>query len=129
MLTLLFDGTCGFCTRSVEWIKAHDPEGRIDAIPSQAPDAIARHGLTRADVAGAVWAIDRHGRRFHSAAAASQVLLALGGPWRAVGALYAVPPLAWLAELGYWLVARNRHHLSRLWGTVPACERPGAVCV
>jgi hypothetical protein len=40
-------------------------------------------------------------------------------PWPLVGALLLVPPLSWLAALGYALVVRLRHRLP---GSVPACD-------
>ena len=40
------------------------------------------------------------------------VLRAIG--WRWFAAILSVPPLAWFVELGYWLVARNRHFFGRI---------------
>ncbi len=36
--------------------------------------------------------------------------------WRRLAAVGAWPPLRWLVEAGYWLVARSRGLLSRLVG-------------
>ena len=34
--------------------------------------------------------------------------------FRRLAAVLRVPPLCWLVELGYWIVARNRRLFSRL---------------
>ena len=34
--------------------------------------------------------------------------------WPRLARVLGVPPLVWGVELGYWLVARNRHWLGRL---------------
>lgn len=34
--------------------------------------------------------------------------------WRRTAALWEAPPLRWLLEAGYWLVARNRALVGRL---------------
>ncbi len=39
--------------------------------------------------------------------------------WRRLAAVCSRPPLIWLVEAGYWLVARNRGLLSRLLGPGP----------
>ena len=47
-------------------------------------------------------------RAFEAAAAVNRVLRELGGMWGAVGALYLVPPIAWLEDRYYAHVARRR---------------------
>jgi hypothetical protein len=41
------------------------------------------------------------------------VLAETGHPWLA--RILGLPPLVWLVELGYAIVARNRSFFSRLW--------------
>jgi predicted DCC family thiol-disulfide oxidoreductase YuxK len=125
----VFDGTCGFCTRSARWLKARDRSGRIEMIHAQAPGARGCFGLSPAETDRAAWVFDRIGRRWEGAAAINRALRELGGPWMALGALYALPPLRWVEERVYRWVARNRALLSRLWGATPPCDEPGAGCV
>lgn len=127
-LWLVFDGTCGFCTRSVRWVEARDRAGRIEAVYAQAEGVRGRFGLTNAETDRAAWAFDRIGRRWEGAAAINRALRQLGGLWPLVGALYAVPPIRWVEDRVYSWVARNRPLLSRLWGTRPPCDEPGARC-
>ncbi len=125
-LVLLFDGTCGFCTRCVRWVRDRDGSGLVNATVNQARGVADRYGLTRADVDRSVWVIDAHGRRASGAAAVNAVLAALGGGYAPLARLLTMPPLAWIEERAYYWVARHRHIWSRWWGDVPPCDRPGA---
>jgi predicted DCC family thiol-disulfide oxidoreductase YuxK len=116
---LVFDGQCGFCTRSVEWLMPRvDRPVRYE--PYQTAD-LGRYGLTEAQTARAVWWVAPTGRVHGGAKAVGQALLAVGGPWKLLGWLALLPPTSWLASLVYVLVSRNRRHLP---GTTPACRRP-----
>jgi predicted DCC family thiol-disulfide oxidoreductase YuxK len=86
---LVFDGTCGFCTRSVRWVEARDRAGRVEAVHAQALGCRERFCLTQAET-------DR---------------------------------AAWIEARIYAWVTRNRPLLSRLWGTTPPCDEPGASCL
>lgn len=126
-LLLVYDGYCGVCTRTVAWVRAHDPERRVFALPNQFPGLRARVGLTKQDVDAAAWAIDRDGRRYPGAAAINRTLEELGG-WRAITALYRLPPLRRLEDAVYHAFARSRGRFAR-WGLTPPCERPGVPCL
>ena len=110
-------------------MKARDRAGRIEAVYGQAPGVRERFGLTNAETDRAAWAIDAEGQRWEGAAAVNRALRLLDGLWPLVGALYAVPPIRWVEDRAYAWVARHRTLLSRLWGTAPPCDDPGAGCV
>jgi len=125
-LLLIFDGWCGVCTRTVDWIKARDPAGHVAALPNQTPDLLERAGLTRDQVDREVWAIDRRGRRYAGAAAINRVLAELPR-WRRVAPLYRIPGIRQSQTLAYRWFAANRGQFFWL-GTTPACRRPGVLC-
>lgn len=127
MLTVIFDGHCGFCMRSIEWALARVPAGSIEAVPAQAPGVLARFGLSREQAAREVWAVDDTGRRFAGAAAVNRVLAEVGGPWRVLSRLYQAPGLRWVEDRTYHWVSTNRQHFAFL-GVTPACERDGVAC-
>lgn len=87
----------------------------MSAVPNQQPGLIERFGLSREDVDRWVWLIDPTGRRSRGAAAVARVLREMGGGWRLLGYLAALPGSA----LAYRLVARSRGLLSRFWGDRP----------
>ena len=80
--------------RRARWVQRHDRGGRIE--------------LVGVDDAPSLAATEPGGRRFEGAAAANRVLRELGGPWRALGSLYLLPPVRWLEDRYYARVARRR---------------------
>ena len=116
---LVYDGDCGFCTRTAEWAEARLPEGTT-VQPYQWLD-LEPLGLTPDDGKRAAWWVDGEGRRHRGHRVAGHALVAMGGFWRVPGALMLVPPFSWLAAGGYALVARFRYRLP---GGTPACRLP-----
>ena len=125
-LLLIYDGWCGVCTRTVDWVRAHDPDGRVAALPSQTPGLAERAGLSREQVDRAAWAIDRAGRSYAGAAAINRTLAELHG-WRWLARLYALRGIRHAEDRGYRWFAAHRGRFAR-WGALPGCQRPGAVC-
>jgi predicted DCC family thiol-disulfide oxidoreductase YuxK len=108
---VLWDGDCGFCGRCVEWAKRRDGRGRLLFVPYQrVPDPPLGDAL-RSDCARAMQAIDTGGVLRRGGRGAVFCLEQLGWTWARP---LRWPPLLWLTDLGYWLVARNRRLLSRL---------------
>ncbi|HMK71935.1 MAG TPA: hypothetical protein VK454_01275, partial [Myxococcaceae bacterium] len=62
--------------------------------------------------ARAVHVVTPEGEVLRAGRASLYVLARIGHPLLA--RVLAVPPLLWIVELGYWLVARNRQFFSRL---------------
>ncbi|GGM77487.1 hypothetical protein GCM10012275_55280 [Longimycelium tulufanense] len=123
--TLLFDGRCGFCTRSRDLLARVDRHHRVETVPYQHPGTPDRYGLTEQQLARAVWWIDEAGTPRASAAEAANYALsaALGTtlPLR----FYRLPGIRWLQEALYRWVSNNR---QRLPGTTPWCEREPGTC-
>ncbi|MBB2911457.1 putative DCC family thiol-disulfide oxidoreductase YuxK [Streptosporangium becharense] len=117
---LLFDGDCGFCTASVRFA-----ERRIGVRARVAPwqcEDLAALGTTRERAEREVLWIEG-GRVRGGAQAVAALLRAAGLPWSPLGFALRVPPLRWVAQGVYRLVAVNRHRLP---GGTPACAaRPG----
>jgi predicted DCC family thiol-disulfide oxidoreductase YuxK len=95
----------------VAWVKRRDTANRLRAVPYQeAPRPPMTEELARR-CARAVHVLTPDGKVL-SAGRASLCVLGLVGYPR-LARLLAIPPLVWLVELGYWLVARNRRFFSR----------------
>ncbi len=113
---LIFDGDCGFCTSTANYIVARST-APIEAEAWQLTD-VTRFGLTEADTAARVWFVTG-GEDFGGHRALAQVLwLQRGIGWKILGWLMLYPPGCWVASWGYALVARFRHRLP---GGTPAC--------
>jgi len=120
---LLYDGTCGFCAASVQWVLAHDRQGTLRFAPLQGETArplLARHPEL-VNVDSVVWVGESGEVRVRSAAALA-VARYLGGGWSVVARLAALIPRP-LRDWGYDLIARHRHKLTR---NAPECLLPTA---
>jgi len=114
---LIFDGRCGMCTRSVLWLLRRTRRD-FRALPYQSVDLVP-FGVSEEEAAKAAWWVER-GRRWRGHAAIGKALAACRFPWPFVGFVLRVPPISWLAALGYLFVAHNRRLFP---GTTPACKR------
>ena len=116
-MTLIFDGDCGFCTSTANYIKKHST-APLEIHPWQLIN-VAEFGLTEQQTAARVYfACD--GKTFGGHAALAHILLVQRN-WllQVVGGVMLTPPFSWLAHLGYVLVAKYRHKLP---GGTPACK-------
>ena len=109
---LLWDGDCGFCRRSVAWAERRDAGHAFHAVPyQQAPSPPMTPELRQA-CARAVHLVTPEGRMLRAGRACLWVLERIGYP--VLARVLALPPLVWIVEVGYWLVARNRWLASRV---------------
>jgi predicted DCC family thiol-disulfide oxidoreductase YuxK len=123
---VLFDGRCGLCDATVRWLLARDRRGALRFAPLEGRVAAAvrlRHPeLPAADET--VVLVERPGtdcERVHvRSRAVIEAVGRLGGPWRAVRLLRAVPAV--LLDPLYRFVARRR---ERWFGRLAACRVPG----
>lgn len=109
---LLWDGDCGFCRQSVQWVRRRDLERRFDTVAFQRAAAPPMTPELRDACRRAVHVITADGRILRAGRASLFVLREIGHPW--IARLFSLPPLIWAVELGYWLVARNRNVASKL---------------
>ena len=123
-LTLVFDGACGFCTRSVRLLKALDRNGRVTAVPFQKTGTPASVGLTLEECKASVWAIAPDGGYYRGAEAVNALVAAALGTAVPL-LLYYLPGIRQLQDFFYSLVATNR---SRLPGDHLYCAQHPAEC-
>ena len=120
-LTVLYDGTCGFCTRQARLAQrlGGGPD-RVALLSTSVPGVLEnRLGLTRESTNRQMFVEEeRTGRRYGGAAAVARLVreVPLIGP---VGYLYYLPGLRQLADALYRQISRNRHRISRLLGWHP----------
>lgn len=121
---VLYDGVCGLCDKSVQWLLEHDPTGRLVYAPLEGPTAAAV--LERHDLPGGLDSIvfverDELGiERVHwRSRAILRIVSHLPGGWRRLSWLRVFPAL--LTDLGYRFVAAVRY---RIWGKLDVCRVP-----
>lgn len=116
---VFFDGVCGLCNHSVNWLLAHDPDRRLRFAPLQGSLAAEVLSSQLRECLDTLVFL-RSGTVYVRTAAVSRILITLGGRWAALGALLWMIP-APLRDLGYRLVSRLRY---RLFGKHDACRLP-----
>lgn len=107
----LYDGACGFCQRWMRWL-ARRVRDRVDFVPSQSVEDLARLGLTDEDVRTASYWVDEHGVAHRGHSSIAHALQRADGIWRLVGLALELPLVRHLAAATYRVVARNRHRLT-----------------
>ena len=107
---LVYDGECGFCARSVQFILRHERRDDLLFVPRDSPlgkDLRRRFHLEA--VESMLWIADDH-----AAIESGAVLRAaqyLGGVWSWLATVGSLVPAA-LRNWAYRLIARNRRRLS-----------------
>ena len=114
---LIYDGDCGFFQVAARFAQRRiHPALRAQAFQQADLGAL---GVTRQQAAREVLWADAGGRVSGGAQAVAGLLTDAGGRWARAGALLRIPPLSWLAQAVYRLVAANRHRLP---GGTPQCD-------
>lgn len=110
---LIWDGECGFCRRAVMWFQQQDSERRFRVTTYQSCPSPPMTPELREASARAMQVITSSGRQISGGRSVLFVLRTAG--WHAtLMRVASVPPLVWLVELGYRVVARNRQLFSRM---------------
>jgi predicted DCC family thiol-disulfide oxidoreductase YuxK len=118
---VLYDGTCGLCSKSVRWILRHEADHELVFAPLQGETAEklrVRHpeipttldSVVLVDEADHVWLRSKTFLR---------VAKHLRAPWRIGYHLRWLP--AFVLDLGYRVIARLRY---RIWGRADVCDVP-----
>jgi predicted DCC family thiol-disulfide oxidoreductase YuxK len=119
-MIVLFDGTCGFCDRSVHFILARDPNRKFRFAPLQSEVArslMKEHQLD-AENLDSVVVIDGN-KAYTRSTAVLRIALELPDPWPLLGSLIFLP--AHWRDAAYDYVARHR----KIWfKPVDACTPP-----
>jgi predicted DCC family thiol-disulfide oxidoreductase YuxK len=121
---VLYDGVCGLCDRTVQWLLSHDPDGKLHFAPLQGETAAALRGRLPqipSEVETIVF-VEREGegeRVYLRSRAAFHIVRHLPGPVRFLALLRVLPRV--VTDLGYRMVARVRY---RIWGQLEQCRVP-----
>jgi predicted DCC family thiol-disulfide oxidoreductase YuxK len=123
MLVLLYDGLCGFCDSSVQFVLARDPGGSMKFSPlqgefaagilKQRPELQSVDSLILVDTTS-----DGSAPRVRvRSAAVLGVAGYLGWPWKSLLVMQVVPRM--VRDRGYDLFARHRYRVFRRYDSCP----------
>lgn len=125
---LLFDGTCGFCAGSVQFVLRHESRRKtltFASLQSETGSRVRRAHPELDDVDSVIWYEPATPGRAETvlvrSSAVVRVLDYLGGLWRILGWLARIIP-RFVRDAAYDFVARHRHQLVR--GRGPMCLVP-----
>ena len=121
---VFFDGACGFCTRSVNFLLRLDRTGELKTEPLQGAGAADRLGIQPSQLLESVRWLDSSGDMYTGAEAANAALSAALGA-RLPLMIYRLPGIRSLQEAVYRWVADHRYRFP---GTTPYCESHPVAC-
>ena len=114
---LLFDGTCGFCARNVQFVLERERRRqtlRFASLQSATGADVRRRHPELERVDSVIWvepgAADKAEEVYVRSAAVLRVLRYLGGVWSVLAAIAAIVP-AFIRDWVYDVVARHRHRI------------------
>ena len=119
---VLYDGVCGLCHHTVQWLNARDRDRALWVAPLQGDTAAslrARHPAIPTELSTVV--VVDHDRVYLRTKAILQAARYVGRPWRWGRFVQWMP--SFLIDLPYRLVARVRY---RIWGRRDTCGIPTA---
>jgi predicted DCC family thiol-disulfide oxidoreductase YuxK len=116
---LLFDGSCGFCARNVQFVLAHERKRhslQFASLASSVGDALRRNHPELECIDSVIWYEPAHAGQpevlLVRSAAALRVSRYLGGLWSVVGRIVSIIP-RFVRDAGYDFIARHRHQIIR----------------
>ena len=113
---LIFDGDCGFCTTTANYIKANSSV-ELEIQPWQWVE-LSDYGLTNEQASSKVQMVV-NAKTFGGHKAFAKLLRIQKQWWfKILGVLLVTPPFSWGGRLGYYYIAKYRHKLP---GGTPAC--------
>jgi predicted DCC family thiol-disulfide oxidoreductase YuxK len=123
---LLYDGSCGVCARSVQWILSHERSHALRFAPLQSPAGQALRAATHVadDVDSVIWVEAKKDGSIQARVwsdAVISVVSYVGGPWRALAVLGLIPRL--VRDPAYRLFAHYRLQLIAQSCLVPSLDQ------
>ena len=119
-LTVLYDRDCGVCTATARAVGRLDASSRLEFVPAQT--ARIAGAPPRAQLLERLYATDAVGHWYSGAQAAVEIARRVP-PLRIVSATARVPGAMMVYELGYRMLAANRHRISAALG-LKVCAVP-----
>jgi predicted DCC family thiol-disulfide oxidoreductase YuxK len=120
-MTVVFDGDCGICTSSANYISKRDKAGKFRVVPSQAIDRKAEFPMFDESVYETSVIFRRNGRVYTESRAVFEIMKSMGGIFSFFGFFLANKFISFLFRPFYRLVARNRAKISQMLG-MNACK-------
>ena len=116
---LVYDGSCGFCSRSVQFILRHERRHDLLFVPRDSPSGKELRRQFHLEALESMLWVDGD-KVVTESSAVLHAARYLGGFWSALAAIAALIPAS-IRNWGYRFIARNRRRLS---SSAPSCLLP-----
>jgi predicted DCC family thiol-disulfide oxidoreductase YuxK len=113
---IFYDGECGLCDRSIQFVMRHDKKRRFRFAALQSDFAAKTLGK---DLTFDSFVFYEHGKARYRSSAALHMFRTLGGAWSLLYGLMIIPPF--IRNAVYDFVARNRY---KWFGKYDSCKIP-----
>jgi predicted DCC family thiol-disulfide oxidoreductase YuxK len=121
---LFFDGACGMCTRSRDFLLKLDRTGALRTEPLQRAGTAERLGISSDHLMEQIWWLDASGEIYGGAEAANAAVSAAVGTSLPL-LVYRVPGMRSVQDAVYRWVAEHRYRFP---GATPYCESHPVAC-
>ena len=121
---LFFDGECGMCTRSRDFLLKLNRTGDVRTEPHQSAGTAESLGISPDRLMDSVWWLDASGQVYSGAEAANAAVSAALGTQLPL-LVYRIPGMRSLQEAVYRWIADHRYRFP---GTTPYCESHPVAC-
>jgi len=118
---VLWDGACDFCAWSIARLRRCDTQGRFRIVPFQSASPELLQRVSPNALQRGVHVITADGRVLRNGRAVLFIGEQLGYGW--LTRPLSLPPMVWVVEGVYWVIARLRGKLSR-WLRLSETECP-----
>lgn len=108
---IFWDGGCALCRRAVDWVARRDTDAHYRIVAYQRAPSPPMTEEIRQACASAVHVVTAEGRVLKAGRACLYILEGLG--YAPLARVLGVPPMVWMVELGYRVVASRRRFFSR----------------
>ena len=108
---VLWDGECEFCRRATNWARRHDSKAQFTFSPYQSISTTSIAPEILAACQNAVYVVATDGQVLRAGRAVLFILERIGWGWFA--RLLTLPPLIWIVEIAYRIVANHRDFFAR----------------
>lgn len=115
---IFFDGVCGLCNRTVDFLIRHDKERLFIFAPLQGETASKILATSLTDEPDTIVCKDGQ-KLYYKSEAVLHILIKIGGIWRLAALGYIVPKF--IRDFFYDIVANNRY---KVFGKKESCRLP-----
>lgn len=117
MGSVIYDGDCAFCSSAARFGKAKVAPN-LEFLAYQQTD-LTKFDLTATECEKSLQYVADDHHIYSGASAVAEILISADFPYLLIGRVMNLPLINRLAQLGYNLIARNRHRLP---GGTPTCK-------